>query len=170
MNLKKFIRMVFTLFLVLTTSLLLFSCSEDSPVKVDPPVYEEFYTITSDLPLNHFDGQTLNRSEIEKVGVDTNTWIYIIRTKWDFNFYENTKCKTRVTKSNTTTYFNPPWSKFYTVTKISSIKKYGSFQGEIIQSPDWQSVGYPKIEILLKETSTNETVKYYIGSNNEIKD
>jgi hypothetical protein len=170
-DLKDLIRMIVMLFVIVTVSLLLFSCSEDSPQEpVAPPIYEEFYTETSDLPLNYFNGQTLNRSEIEKVGVDTNTWIYIIRATWDFNFYENVKCKTRVTKdASGTTYMNGPWSKFYTVTKISMIKKYGSLQGEIMKSPDWQSVGYPRIEILLKETSTNNIVKYYIGSDNEIK-
>ncbi len=157
---------------LLCTFILLFGCSnDDSPVEetISHPV-ENFYNTTTEIGLNHFNGQTLKWLLIERIYVQaTRSELFTIKQDVDFNFYNNTKVKSRVNKVQGSTIINPQWDIIYTVQSVRLVRKIGSINGEVSVTPTYNTAGFPRKEFYLRNDSNGEISYYTVGSDNKIK-
>ena len=159
--------------LLLLSKILLLSCSNDDSPVVTPVVthpVEEFYTTTTELSLDNFNGQTLKWLLIERTYVQaTSSEFFSIIKDVDFNFYNNTKVKSRVNKSYTSTYPLAQWDIVYTIQSVRLVRKIGSVKGEVIVAPNYNTAGFPRKEFYLRNDSNGEISYYIVGSDNKIK-
>jgi hypothetical protein len=165
MNLKDLIRIVSILLFVVTV----ISCSDNTQPEVTVPV-ENFYNTTTDLPISYFNNQTLKWLIIKRTYVSaTKSELFSITQDVDFNFYNNTKAKTKVNKANGYTIINPQWDIFYTIESVRLVKRFSSIHGEVQVAPTYNTAGYPRKEFYLKNDSNGEISYYTVGSDNKMK-
>jgi hypothetical protein len=162
---KDLIKMAFVLLFAATT----ISCSDNTQPEVTAPV-ENFYNTTTDLPVSHFNNQTLKWQIIQRIYVPaTKSELFSITQDVDFNFYSNTKAKTRVNKANSTTLINPRWDIFYTIESVRLVNRFSSIHGEVQVAPTYNTAGYPRKEFYLKNDANGEISYYTVGSDNKMK-